>query len=136
MNASSVLLCTLADYVINFDSDEEREIAAKMKASESDSVVNNPQYISVEERHVYDVVGRGENPYEEVHLGHSPAQHKKQTDQHYSNPNPPLPSIPSFPNHQGKDHYDVPKNNSLSSQSSASPFSFTPVSGVHIWWCM
>lgn len=100
---------------------EEREIAAKMKASESDdSVVNNPQYVSVEERHVYDVVGRGENPYEEVDLEHSPAQPKKQPGQHCSKPNPPLPSISSLPNHRRKDHYDVPKNNSLS--SSASPF--------------
>lgn len=118
----------MVDYEITCDVDEEREIAEKVKTI--DSVVANPQYISLEERHIYDEVGRGQNPYEEVHLGHQPSQYNKLGGQQYSNPTPPPPSIPSLPNPRSKDQYDVPKNNSLS--SSASPSSFTLMADARV----
>ena len=137
----------LVDYDVNTEFDEEMEIAAKVKTI--DSAVANPQYMSVEERHIYDVVGRDQNPYEEIQLQYSPAHYNKLGGQQYANPPPLLPSvsgfpdhqrkdqydvpktpqppsIPSFPDHQWKEQYDVPKNNSFS--SSVSPISFTVMS--------
>lgn len=120
--------CTLADYEVNCEFDKEREIDVKVKTA--DSAVANPQYISIEEKHLYDVVGREQNPYEEVHLKHSPAHYNKLSGQQYANPPPLPPTIPGFPNHLSKDQYDVPKNNSL--HSSVSPISFTIMSDARV----
>lgn len=105
---------------MNCEVDEEMEIAAKVK--KIDSVADNPQYMSVEENHIYDEVGRGRNPYEQVHLKRQPADYNKLGGQHYKNSTSPSPP-PSVPNPRMKDQYDVPTNNGLS--SSASPTSIT-----------
>lgn len=118
--------CILLDYEMNCEVDEEMEIAAKVK--KLDSVADNPQYMSVEENHIYDEVGRGRNPYEQVHLKRQPADYNKLGGQHYNKSAPP--PLPSVPNPRIKDQYDVPSNNSLS--SSASPTSFTVKDDAHV----